>query len=145
MSEVVQFGDEGMQEQISAPSKIKRKQAASSGGDSLAESVIHSWNEDNFPLPLFSESVKKIIREGKLLSRTSEFLSEAGSHLISLMDGAASPKNLYSTYMAAILKSNPDIDNFTLDTPPGFEIGVRAIPFCRQNSILLIILITHFI
>lgn len=123
MSNLMEIDDDAATALLLAPSSSKSKKVPDSS-DSSSVNILHQWTEDTFPVPEFPPEVLEMIKQGKILTRTTEFLALAGNHLMNVLSTSSPfPKNVYNTYMAALLKQNPDINDFN-KVPAGFEIGV---------------------
>lgn len=125
-TEIITLDDQNAIQALLAPSqKSHNPKSAEKIGNAEKPHRSHQWTVETFPVPKLSKVVMETIKKGLILTNTSELVSEAGNHLIELLDGSTScPRNFYVIFVVALLNKYPDIDSSTT-TATGVEIGVR--------------------
>jgi len=97
------------------PSKKKHKSKA----DIDKGTDTHKYTAENFPIPQLSSRTLAILEKKDLLNQIKPFVKEVGDHFKNVIDTSNTPKNIYRTYVEALLINFPQIGDSIKDAIKG--------------------------
>jgi len=107
--------DNAQQDAIMAPSRKKRKKSS----EISAAADCHKWTAQTFPMPQFSSSILHVFETNELFLNMKPFVRELGEHFKNVVDTSNSPKNIYPTYVAALMLNFPQIGDAAIKARKG--------------------------